>query len=337
MQDVETGVEFAAQGERRDAGGLSVGIQQGIAHDPVHHGEQAVGRLAEVGEQVAVARVRRFPLQQFGHAEDAGQRGAHVVGHVGEEGALGPVRGLGELLLAVDLEGGPADAHYADEADEAEGQPGGALAVLRRRQERIGGNGYADAAEHVADLVLLVALQTAFLGGQGGHVAVARSVLIPHQFEDLVLAALEGAQGVGFPRIGLISGTLRVEAGNAETRQRGGEALRDLAGHVGGVDLDENPPVGGAKRAFVFGQPRIGGAAGRFAHPDAAVVGAPVAGIHDAGEEGSRLDAGHFRGVLVLTLYGPAEEGEQQQAPEQREQERQAQHAPGQRGHGILY
>ena len=53
-----------------------------------------------------MTRILRFAFQQFGHAEDAGQRGTHIVGHVGEEGALGAVGGFGKLLLAVDLERG---------------------------------------------------------------------------------------------------------------------------------------------------------------------------------------------------------------------------------------
>lgn len=79
-----------------------------------------------------MTRILRFAFQQFGHAEDAGQRGTHIVGHVGEEGALGAVGGFGKLLLAVDLERGPADPHHADDPDDPECEPGGALAFGRR-------------------------------------------------------------------------------------------------------------------------------------------------------------------------------------------------------------
>lgn len=109
---------------------------------------------------------------------------------------------------------------------------------------------------------------------------------------------------------------------------RGGEAFRDLPGHIGGVDLHEGRASLGAECALLLRQPRVGGAAGVFADPDAAVVGVPVAGIHDAGKERRGLDAGQSRGILVLALGGPAEQREQQQPPEQGDQQGKAQHAP---------
>ena len=275
-----------------------------------------------------MTRILRFAFQQFGHAEDAGQRGTHIVGHVGEEGALGAVGGFGKLLLAVDLERGPADPHHADDPDDPECEPGGALAFGRRCKKGLGGDGYADAAEHVADLLVLMALDAAFLGGQGGHIAVTHTLLVGNEIEKLVPVLFEREQGPGFPLIGPVFRTLRGQAGNAEARQRGGEAFRDLPGHIGGVDLHEGRASLGAECALLLRQPRVGGAAGVFADPDAAVVGVPVAGIHDAGKERRGLDAGQSRGILVLALGGPAEQREQQQPPEQGDQQGKAQHAP---------
>lgn len=164
------------------------------------------------------------------------------------------------------------------------------------------GDGYADAAKHVADLLVLMALDAAFLGGQGGHIAVTHTLLVGNEIEKLVPVLFEREQGPGFPLIGPVFRTLRGQAGNAEARQRGGEAFRDLPGHIGGVDLHEGRASLGAEGALLLRQPRVGGAAGVFADPDAAVVGVPVAGIHDAGKERRGLDAGQSRGILVLAL-----------------------------------
>ena len=62
-QHGDAGVELGAQGERRAAGGLPVGLKQGIAHDAVHDRKQAAGGLPKVGKQIAVARILRFAFQ----------------------------------------------------------------------------------------------------------------------------------------------------------------------------------------------------------------------------------------------------------------------------------
>ncbi len=230
-----------------------------------------------------MAAVPRFPFQKLGHAEDACKRRAHVVGHVGEKGAFRAVGGFGQFLFAVDLEGGPADADHPHNADEPEGLRCGALAFRGRRQKGFGGKGDADAPEHVPALLVLMALQAVFLGLQGSHVAVLRNPFARfHQLESVVPALLEGEERARFPRIGPVAGAFGGKARNAEARQRRGEAFGNLAGHVGGVDLDQRCPVRRAQGALLFGQPRVGRTDRRFTDPDAAIVRVPVARVFDA-------------------------------------------------------
>lgn len=69
-----------------------------------------------------MARVVRLMLQQFGHAEDACQRRAHVMAHVGQKGAFGAVGRFSQLFFAVDLECRAADAHDSDNAYKRKGK-----------------------------------------------------------------------------------------------------------------------------------------------------------------------------------------------------------------------
>ena len=54
--------------------------------------------LREVGQQALLAEILDLFLHHLAVADDGGQRRPQLVAHVGQEGTLGPVGGLGGLL-----------------------------------------------------------------------------------------------------------------------------------------------------------------------------------------------------------------------------------------------
>lgn len=226
------------------------------------------------------------------------------------------------------MERGSADAEHADKPDQAECQPNHTVALLNRGKDGKGGNGYADAAEHVPDFVSLMALQAAFLRPQRCHITVIRTPPSRNKLKPLGLSRIEVEQGTRFPLVGAVLRAFGGQAANMEVHRLGLEAFRDLPGHIGWIEPDKPPPVRGEERALIFGKPRVGLAIGLFGGPDAAPVGIPAACIHDAGKEGPGLDLRQLCGIFIFTLHGPLKKREEQKAPEQAQQERKSQHMP---------
>lgn len=171
----------------------SVRLQQGIAHHSVHHVQQTGRGVAQIFQKIAASRLLLFPRQQFRHAQHAGQGSAHVMGHVGKEGALEAVGGFGLFPFAVELPCRAADAQRADKADKPESSAGVLLARFSCQTQRSGVKRQADASQQIALGRILMALQTAFfrvkssqsaeLGGFGTYQFKTLSVLVVKTFQ----------------------------------------------------------------------------------------------------------------------------------------------------------
>lgn len=180
-----------------------------------------------------------------------------------------------------------------------------------------------------------MAVQAGFIRAQWRHEAVFHAFFVFHKIKTFLLVAHEGGQCRGLPRVGLVFRPHGRKTGDAETGQRRGDGLRDLARHVGRIDLDEPFAIGGGQSAFRFGQPGIGGAGRPFLNPDAPVDGVPRPDVHKARKERSCLQESQFAGVLVFSSHGPVIQGEEKQAPQQNQGKRKFQSSPGW-GHGCL-
>ena len=121
--------------------------------------------------------------------------------------------------------------------------------MLNRGKDGKGGNGYADAAEHVPDFVSLMALQAAFLRPQRCHITVIRTPPSRNKLKPLGLSRIEVEQGTRFPLVGAVLRAFGGQAANMEVHRLGLEAFRDLPGHIGWIEPDKPPPVRGEERA----------------------------------------------------------------------------------------
>ena len=68
------------------------GLDPGEVEDIVDDGQERVGTRFDGGQVVALAIVEAGLFEQLDHAHDAVHRGADLVAHVGQKGALGPGR-----------------------------------------------------------------------------------------------------------------------------------------------------------------------------------------------------------------------------------------------------
>ena len=84
------------------------GLDLGDVEDIVDDGQQMPPRTLDLGELIRLGRGRRAPAQQMGEAKYGVHRGADFMAHVGEESALGPVRGLGQFTRRRQLFRAPA-------------------------------------------------------------------------------------------------------------------------------------------------------------------------------------------------------------------------------------
>ena len=73
------------------------GLDAGEIEDVVEDAQQTVARGTDALQHVTLADAPGLALQQLGHAEDGIEGGANLMAHVGQEGGLGAVGGLGPL------------------------------------------------------------------------------------------------------------------------------------------------------------------------------------------------------------------------------------------------
>jgi hypothetical protein len=93
------------------------GLDLGQVQDVVDDLQQVVGGHVDALQAVALARVLEVALDQVGQADDGVHRGADLVAHVGQEGALGAGGGFGLVgPLGQGLVGGRAPARSASGA-----------------------------------------------------------------------------------------------------------------------------------------------------------------------------------------------------------------------------
>ena len=74
------------------------GLDLGQVEDVVDDRQQVLARGVDLGQALGLLRRGAGALQQVGQADDGVHRRADLVAHVGQEGALGPVGGLGGVL-----------------------------------------------------------------------------------------------------------------------------------------------------------------------------------------------------------------------------------------------
>ena len=87
-------VHQAAQVDLADQQRQAARFELGHVEDVVEDLQQVVGRLGGGAQVVELLRIEPGLAQQREHAEQALERRADLVAHVGQEGALGAVRGM---------------------------------------------------------------------------------------------------------------------------------------------------------------------------------------------------------------------------------------------------
>ncbi len=207
--------------------------------------------------------------------------------------------------------------HQAGQSHQPDGEIGeehGPDPLLLGADQGQGGNGYGDAAVHLARLVAvpLVALQA------GGLDIERREVAEPGMGRAcahglIVLAGAvfsQQAQGAGFPGIGAVLRTDRFKAGEvkADTALPVGD-LGDLASHVGRVELGEMHAGGGDQiPGGVLLQVGIGSGCPGYRNIDATVERVPESGHEKFPEKGPGLGAGNGGGEQDLPVRVPGKE-----------------------------
>jgi hypothetical protein len=226
--------------------GELAGFDLRVVEDVVDDAQQVLSGPLRLLQVVAL-HPGEFGLErEMGHADDRVHRRADLVAHVGEELALGHVGGVRRLACRQQrtvrllegaarlVEGGdgvdqlePAlpqclQQHAAEQRHQQEdaevGQRGLSLRRLQGRFDRLEGQADADAAADVAFLVALL-----FMADQAGlgdderrHVAQLAPLGAGQHLDPLLLAGLEGLQGMALPFVRRVGGADRLEAGDVE-------------------------------------------------------------------------------------------------------------------------
>ena len=82
----------------------AAGLDFGEIEDVVDDREQRLAALGEREREVALLSVERRGKEEIRHADHAVHGRADLVAHVGEEGALGAIRGLRGVLRSLECE-----------------------------------------------------------------------------------------------------------------------------------------------------------------------------------------------------------------------------------------
>ncbi len=103
-QSLHGGLDFADQSRDLDPLRIGVhapGLDLGKVEDIVDEAQEVAGiglDLAEIAQQARFAKILDLLLHHLAVSDDGGERGAELVAHIGQEGALGAVGRLGRLL-----------------------------------------------------------------------------------------------------------------------------------------------------------------------------------------------------------------------------------------------
>ncbi|MNF61600.1 hypothetical protein D3C84_432520 [compost metagenome] len=362
LQQGEYLVEQHRQGEVDLLRAALTLFQAGEIEHFVEDRQQAFGGLVQRLQALAVALAEGRAAQQFGHAEDAVERGADFMAHGGEEARLGQVGRLGVLLGP--LQAGRAPLHQALQ--------GGAVVFAALDVVE---DGLAHVVQRLGDGVdLILAAAAPAVQAQGlvpvtggdtpGEVGHHQQVAGDQAVEQPGQRHRQAAEEHPHPREAGQAGGIEAPVDPREAGQAGGiEAPVDGPQIDGDFQLAQLPLLAGGGlvgqgKVLAAQRPcRVGAflqvevAAGQAypgdvgevrqaaqLHLQLLLVEVPEAALEagqvaDADQLQARLDVAHFASVFQVQLHGAGHQGEAE-AEQQDEQQQPAQQAVGGFQHG---
>ena len=180
-------------------------FQGRVVRDVADHFQKRSTRLNQVTQSALLFRRGAVaPLQQVAHAQDGGERRAHVMAQAGHESAFHAAGFLGLPAPPGQVEGQAADSQHARHPQQGIQQAHVAFLLRGVVQIRPGILADADAAEYFPHPAVRVAAQAALLRHQHGEQTQAALPVLIRRAENFLAALRAFDEGLAFPGVGLI-------------------------------------------------------------------------------------------------------------------------------------